>query len=147
MNTATLTTGPRPDEENVYCETCGEVLTADEFPQCTKCQADADAVYCDCGVALTDDDIDNTATSAPSAMPPATSPALDCNETLDNDERSTKCKTRCLGCQESERRRRARREDGGHREEARDLLESNLIDGDLAGLKKIAAALTRLQPG
>ena len=108
-------------------------------------QADDD-VYCECGAALTDAEIDSSGYQCTRCHAGSHFTCADCGEDLDNEERSSKCKTRCQTCQEAkdEEELEARKE--SLRDEARELLESLCDDGDVTALRKAVAALKRLQP-
>ncbi len=105
-----------------------------------------DNIYCDCGAALTDEEIDNSGYECNACYAKTHFTCCDCGDTFDNEEVSSKCKTRCSTCQETKDEEELEAKKDALRSEAEDLLASILIDGDLAALKKTIAALKRFQP-
>lgn len=106
-----------------------------------------DNVYCElCEAALTDAEIDESGYLCSTCFDKTHFACTDCSETLDNEDKSPKCRTRCLGCQESKDEEQLEGKKDALRSEAEDLLASILVDGDLPTLKKTVAALKRFQP-
>lgn len=120
MTAATLMTTAAIDDELVFCDDCGIALTDAELDecgeQCTKCYAATHFTCCDC------------------------------DGTFENEEASPKCKTRCETCQDSKEEEELAERMESLRDEARELMETLCDDGDLTQLRKAVAALKRLQP-
>jgi hypothetical protein len=121
VNAATLTeTDAAIADELIFCNDCGVSLTDAELDecgeQCTKCYAASHFTCCDCG------------------------------DTFETDEASPKCKSRCETCQETKDEEEAEERKEALRDLARELLETICNDGDLAQLKKAVASLRQLQP-
>jgi hypothetical protein len=120
MSTATLMTDAvLAEDDNIYCDDCGIALTDAEIDesgyQCTRCHSATHFVCSDCG------------------------------DTFDNDEASPKCKNRCETCQETKDDEELEARKDALKDEARELLEVLCDEGDLKALQNAVAALRRLQ--
>jgi methionyl-tRNA synthetase len=115
-----MTTDAALDDELIFCNDCGVALTDAELDecgeQCTKCYAASHFTCCDCG------------------------------DTVDNDDASPRRESRCETCQETKDEEELGQKMDALKDEARELLETICNDGDLSQLGKAVAALKRLQP-
>lgn len=112
----------------------------------TTAAIDDDDIYCDCGIALTDAEIDESGYQCSKCHAATHFTCCDCGESFDNDDASPTCKSRCATCQETKDEAEVEAKKDALKEEAQDLLDSIFNDADLKTLQKAVAALKRLQP-
>ena len=105
---------------------------------------DDDAIYCGCGAALSDAEIDESGCECTRCHAASHFTCGDCGESIDNEERSGKCKTRCQTCQETKDEAELEEQTDALRDQARDLVEAICDDRDMATLRKTVAALRKL---
>jgi hypothetical protein len=103
-----------------------------------------DNIYCDCGAALTEADVDASGYQCARCHAASTFTCSDCGETFDNEEASPKCKTRCETCQETKDEAELEATTDALKDEVRDLAEAICDGADVTVLRKTVAALKRL---
>jgi hypothetical protein len=113
----------------------------------TETLTDDNSVYCqDCGVAMSDGEIDECGYQCSKCYTKTHFLCYDCHEMFDNEDRSSKSKSICQGCQDTRDEAELEAKMDALKDEARELLESICNDADLSLLKKTVAAMKRLQP-